>query len=83
MYDILEYNARKIQTFTKKMYISPYTTHRNAIKIMLWKLLTPNKQRIKGIRAIGTVLQKVLLRFRILLCGLVLAETIATAFHAS
>ena len=48
---------------------------------MLRKLLTPNVQRIKSICAIGTMLQQVLLRFRILLCGLVFAKAIATTFH--
>ena len=50
---------------------------------MLRKLLTPNVQRIKSICAIGTMLQQVLLRFRILLCGLVFAKAISSAFHAS
>ena len=50
---------------------------------MLRKLLTPNIQRIESIRAIGAVLQQVLLRFRILLCRLVFAKTISTTFHAS
>ena len=50
---------------------------------MLRELLAPNIQRIKSIRAIGTMLQKVLLRFRIFLCGLILAKTISSAFHAS
>ena len=35
---------------------SSHSTNRNAIKIMLWKLLIPNIQRIKSIRAIGAVL---------------------------
>ena len=48
---------------------------------MLRKLLTPNIQRIKSIRAIGAMLQQVLLRFRIFLCRLVLSEPIATALH--
>ena len=60
-----------------------HTTNRNTIKIMLRKLLTPNIQRIESIRAIGAVLQQILLRFRILLCRLILSETIATTFHAS
>ena len=38
-----------------------HTTHRNAIKIMLRKLFTPNIQRIKSIYAIGAMLQQVLL----------------------
>ena len=50
---------------------------------MLRKLLTPNIQRIESIRAIGAVLQQVLLRFRILLCRLVFAEPVSTTFHAS
>ena len=50
---------------------------------MLRKLLTPNIQRIKSIRAIGAVLQQILLRFRILLCRLILSETVSTTFHAS
>ena len=50
---------------------------------MLRKLFTPNIQRIKSIRAIGAVLQQVLLRFRILLCGLVFTETVSSTFHAS
>ena len=65
------------------MYISSHSTHRNAIKIMLRKLLTPNIQRIKSIRTIGAMLQQVLLRFRILLCRLVLSETISSTFHTS
>ena len=60
-----------------------YATHRKNIKIMLRKLLTPNIQRIESIRAIGAVLQQILLRFRILLCRLVLSETVSTTFHAS
>ena len=50
---------------------------------MLWILFTPNIQRIESIRAIGAVLQQILLRFRILLCRLVLSETVSTAFHTS
>ena len=53
MYDILAFNARKTKentTIYQKVYISPYTTHRNAIKIILQKLLTPNIQRIKSIQ---------------------------------
>ena len=65
------------------MYVLSHTTNRNAIKIMLRKLFTPNIQRIESIRAIGAVLQQVLLRFRILLCGLVLTEPVSTTFHAS
>ena len=38
-----------------------HSTRRNAIKIMLLKLLTPNIQRIKSICAIGAMLQQVLL----------------------
>ena len=38
------------------MYISSYTTHCNAIKIMLQKLFTPNIQRVESIRTIGAVL---------------------------
>lgn len=34
-------------------------------------------------RAIGAVLQQVLLSFRIFLCRLVLSETVSTTFHAS
>ena len=48
---------------------------------MLRKLLTPNIQRIESISAIGTMLQQVLLRFRILLCGLVFAEAISSTFQ--
>lgn len=44
---------------------------------MLRELFAPNIQRIKSIRAIGTMLQKVLLRFRIFLCGLILAKAIS------
>ena len=47
---------------------------------MLRKLLTPNIQRIESICAIGKMLQQVLLRFRILLCGLVF-EGFALKFH--
>ena len=50
---------------------------------MLRKLFTPNIQRVESIRAIGAVLQQILLRFRILLCILILSETVATTFHAS
>ena len=50
---------------------------------MLRKLFTPNIQRIKSIRAIGAVLQQILLRFRILLCRLVFAKAVSSAFHAS
>ena len=50
---------------------------------MLRELFAPNIQRIESIRSIRAVLQKVLFRFRILLCGFVLAEAIATAFHTS
>ena len=49
---------------------------------MLRKLLTANIQRIKSICSIGAMLQQVLLRFRILLCGLVFTEAIAIAFHS-
>ena len=47
---------------------------------MLWELLTPNVQRIKSISAIGTMLQQVLLRFRILFCGLVFAKAVSSTF---
>ena len=47
---------------------------------MLRKLLTANIQRIKSISAIGTMLQQVLLRFRILLCGLVFAKAVSSTF---
>ena len=53
MYDILKLNARKTHKkykYLPKMYISSYTTNRNAIKIMLRKLFTPNIQRIKSIQ---------------------------------
>ena len=50
---------------------------------MLRKLLTPNIQRVKSIRAIGAVLQQILLRFWILLCRLVLSETVSSTFHTS
>ena len=48
---------------------------------MLRELFTPNIQRIKSISTIGTMLQQVLLRFGMLLRGLVFTEAIATAFH--
>ena len=48
---------------------------------MLRELLAPNIQCIKSICAIGTMLQQVLLRFRILLCGLVIAETVSSTLH--
>ena len=86
MYDILIFNARKMQEkykYLPKMYILSYTTNRNAIKIMLRKLFTPNIQRIESIRAIGAVLQQIHLRFRILLCRLVFAKIVSTTFHAS
>ena len=60
-----------------------HSPHRISIKIMLWELLTPNIQRIKSIRAIGAVLQQILLRFRILLCRFVFSETVSFTFHAS
>ena len=47
---------------------------------MLRKLLTANIQRIKSISAIGTMLQQVLLRFQILLCGLVFAKAVSSTF---
>jgi len=50
---------------------------------MLRKLFTPNIQRIKSIRAIGAVLQQILLRFRILLSRLILSETVSSTFYAS
>ena len=50
---------------------------------MLRELFAPNIQRIKSICAIGAMLQQVLLRFRIFLCGLVFAKAISSAFHAS
>ena len=53
MYDILAFDAIKTQEKTniyQKVYILPYTTHHNAIKIILQKLLTPNIQRIKSIQ---------------------------------
>ena len=49
---------------------------------MLRKLFTPNIQRIESICTIGAMLQQVLLRFGILLRGLVFAKAIATAFHS-
>ena len=60
-----------------------HTTHRKTIKIMLRELLAPNIQRIESICTIGTMLQQVLLRFGILLRGLVFAKAISSAFHAS
>ena len=50
---------------------------------MLRKLFVPNIQRIERIRTIDSVLKQVFFRFRIFLCGLVFAEAIASAFHAS
>ena len=50
---------------------------------MLRKLFTPNIQRIESIRAIGAVLQQILLRFRILLSRLILSETVSSTFYAS
>ena len=50
---------------------------------MLRELLTPNIQRIKSICAIGAMLQQILFWLWIFLCGLVFAEAIASAFHAS
>ena len=50
---------------------------------MLRELFTPNIQRIKSISTIGTMLQQVLLRFGMLLRGLVFAKTVSSAFHAS
>ena len=53
MYDILAFNARKTQEkykYLPKSVHLQYTTHRNAIKIILQKLLTPNIQRIKSIQ---------------------------------
>ena len=48
---------------------------------MLRKLSAPNIQRIKGICAIAAMLQQVVLRLEIFLGGLVLSETVASAFH--
>ena len=48
---------------------------------MLWELLTPNIQRIESISAIGAMLQQVLLRFGIFLCGLVFAKAVSSTFH--
>ena len=50
---------------------------------MLWELFAPNIQRIERICTIRSVLQKVLFRFRILLCRLVFSEAIATALNSS
>ena len=48
---------------------------------MLRKLLTLNIQRIKSICSIGTMLQQVLLRFRILLGRLVFAKAVSSTLH--
>ena len=50
---------------------------------MLRELFALNIQRIECIRAVRLVLKQVLLRFRISLRRLVLAETVTATFHAS
>ena len=50
---------------------------------MLRELFAPNIQRIEGIRAVCSVLQKVFLGLWIFLCGLVFAETVSSTFHTS
>lgn len=72
-----------IRTLLQNSSNLSHSTHRKTIKNMLRKLLTPNIQRIESISAIGTMLQQVLLRFGILLRGLVFAKAISSAFHAS
>lgn len=49
--------------------------------VVLWELLTADIQCIESIRAIGTMLQQVLLRFRLFLHGLVLPEAVASTFY--
>ena len=50
---------------------------------MLRELLTADVQRIESIGAVGTVLEQVFFRFRLLLHGLVLAEAISTPLYPS
>ena len=50
---------------------------------MLRELFTADIQRIESICAIGAMFQQVLLRFGILLRGLVFAKAVSSTFHAS
>ncbi len=49
---------------------------------MLRKLLAADVERVEGIRAIGAVLEEILLRFGLLLHRFVFAEAVATTLHA-
>ena len=44
---------------------------------MLWELLAADVERVEGIGAVGTVFEKVFLGLRLLLHGLVIAESVA------
>ena len=49
---------------------------------MLWELLAADIERIEGIGAVGTVLEKVFFGLRLLLHRLVLAEAVTTTLHS-
>ncbi len=50
---------------------------------MLRELLTADIQRIEGVRSVRAMFQQVFLRLRLLLHGLVLAESVSPPLHSS
>ena len=61
-------------------FFSQNSTKGDGVDVVLWELLTADIQCIESIRAIGTMLQQVLFRLRLLLHRLVLMEAVASAF---
>ena len=59
-----------------------YTTHTYWVSVMLCELLTPYKDGIESIGAVGAVFEKVLFQLRILFHGFVLSEAVAPALHS-
>ena len=58
-----------------------HPTQRDRVCVMLREFLTADIQCIESICAIGTMLQQVLLRFRLFFHGLVLSEAVASNVH--
>ena len=59
-----------------------HATGVDGIEVVLWELLAADVEGVEGIRAIGAVLEEVLLGLVIFFAGLVLAEAVASSFHA-
>ena len=59
-----------------------HATGVDGIKVVLWELLAADVEGVEGIGAVGTMFEEVLLGLVIFLTGFVLAEAVASSFHA-